>query len=144
MDTCCISQKKKNPQKTRPFFFYNQQKIASRYLKNYVHRKKSKTYHQKNPLCIMIVDIYYFICGKTQCAPVDILSHLIFLLQFESLWKRPVDIVFLLFFVAASCFAIFTGLVCMILLFYLYHQSLIMKTVVLGCFNFHTVQLQSQ
>ena len=38
--------------KKLPFFFYNLQKIACRYLQNYAHRKKSKTYHQKETPCI--------------------------------------------------------------------------------------------
>ena len=40
--------------KKLPFFFYNLQKIACRYLQNYAHRKKSKTYHQKETPCICI------------------------------------------------------------------------------------------
>jgi len=30
-------------------------KQTSRYLQNYAHRKKSKTYHKKNPLCIPLI-----------------------------------------------------------------------------------------
>ena len=38
--------------KKLPFFFYNFQKMACRYLQNYANRKKSKTYHQKETPCI--------------------------------------------------------------------------------------------